>query len=249
MAGCDTCEQNLKAELSSKSEDELTEEEQKILQGGEVPSYTGPLAPVDVDYCSFCHGIGQFGALVFGSMVGVAVGLEISYGIGILSGVLLWLILAVVVGYVGHFPVLGPLFGPIVEKIMAYQFGVYVTEKAEQEYGASVPSPSSPNSTDIPENRLRLDGPEMHLIAKPAAFEECAQVKDENLFRVEVENGYIVEVHEFNGNFNRFPNLKDHVGYRNPNVQTLCDIKRMDGPNTTLDFAELLQQQGQGGVE
>jgi len=247
--GCEACDANLRAELSSKDEDELSEEEQRILEGGDPPRYTGPLAPVDVEGCSFCHGIGQLGAIVFGVLIGLAVGLEVSYGVGIGVGLAVWLFLTITVGYVGHFPVLGPLFGPGVEKVMAYQFGIYVTEKAKKEYGASTPGPSAPHVTEKPENRVRLDGPEIHLIAKPGPFEECAQMKDENLYRVEVQDGYIVDYHEFNESFNKFPNMKDHVGYRNPNVKTLCDAKNMEGPNTILDFAELLQQRGQGGLE
>jgi len=50
--GCEACDANLRAELSSKDEDELSEEEQRILEGGDPPRYTGPLAPVDVEMCT-----------------------------------------------------------------------------------------------------------------------------------------------------------------------------------------------------
>lgn len=243
--GCDECEKNLKAELESKDEKELTDQERAILEGtAEAPAYTGPLSSADVDYCEFCHGVGQLGAILFGSIFGIAAISSFGFGLGLLFGMFIWLVLAVIVGYVGHFPVLGPLFGPIVEKLAASQ-GYYPTEKAKKEYGSAKMTDGSGGSV---ENRFPIEGSEMHLLAHPQALEMCWDMSPDAVVRVEIENGQIIDMHNFHPEFNRFKNLHDHVGYFQYN--NVCQShKHSNGPTTTLQFSELLQTQGEGGIK
>lgn len=252
MAGCDSCEKNLKAELGSKDEEELTDEERAILEGeSDPPKYNGPLAPVNVDYCEFCHGVGQAGALIFGSLFALIGILEISQGIGILIGLVVWVGLAIVVGYVGHFPVLGPLFGPIVEKVFALQFGIYLTEKARQQYGTGAPTTDGgrPGHTQSVERRFPMKGTEMHVVAAPWALEQCADMDEQGaLVRVEVENGQIVDIHNYHPKFNRFPNVRDHV--RSRQFDNVCKAhSQTRGPTTTIEFSELLNSDGKEGIQ
>ncbi|QCC60251.1 hypothetical protein NP511_18005 [Natrinema thermotolerans] len=133
---CDGCDENTEAELEAKQErgEELTEEEQAIVDGEEeVPTFNGPLSPANVEYCDFCHTVGQSLAIAFGAIGGGATFLSTNIQTGIGAGLAIWLLLALVVGYVGNFPILGPVFGPIVERIAASQ-GVYLTEKAKRKY-------------------------------------------------------------------------------------------------------------------
>lgn len=254
MTGCDSCSKNLEAEVRQKDPDDLTESEKKLLEEGAdaaVPKFMGievygPLSSWDGDYCEFCHGIGQFGGLVFAGGA-FLVGLDL-FGLGpaVLAGFIVWLLLALSIGFFGRFPVLGALFGPIVEKIAAKQFGVYLTEKARDDYA---PTQQGALNKGNAEYRMPLDGPEMHLLATPWALETCADMgADGAVVRAEIENGDIVDIHPWEPEFNRFPNIIDHVGYRQFN--NVCQAqKQQDGPVTVLSFQELLQTQGEEGIK
>jgi len=251
MAGCDSCAKNLRAELGSKDDDDLTEEERAVLEGEkEAPKYYGPLSSWEGDFCEFCHGIGQAGAVFFGLLSFVVMtDFVSSYGIGILVGLVVWLSLALVVGYVGRFPLLGALFGPIVEKVFALQFGVYLTEKAKRDYGSGVAADGGPGTrSEQVERRFPLEGAEMHVVASPWALETCADMsKSGALIRLEVENGQIVDRHSFHPEFNRFPNLVDHVGFRQ--FDNVCQAHaQRDGPTTVIEFAEVVGSDGDGGI-
>jgi hypothetical protein len=251
MSGCDSCAKNLKSEIGSKDESEMTEQEKAVLAGEqEAPWAYGPLSSWDGDYCEFCHGIGQIGAAFFGFIVWFIVQDLFSSGAGVLAGVIIWIGLAIVVGYVGRFPVLGALFGPMVEKILALQFDIYVTEKARQDYGPGVRADGGRSGEEEVINDFPIKGAEMHLVAAPWALETCADLEPEVLMRVEVENGAIVDKHNFHPEFNRFRNLKDHVGYFNPNITNVCEAEaQSQGPTTLIQFSEVVQSQGQGGIE
>lgn len=244
MAGCDACDANVRAELESKDPEEITEEERQILEGeSETPLFYGPLAPTDIAYCEFCHAIGQVGAVFFGFLAfWIATSLT-EIGIGLIVGGLIWLSLTVVVGYVGRFPILGALFGPIVEKILAVQFGVFVTKSAQKKYG-SPPSERPP----VVEYRMKTDGPEVHLTASPWALEQCAEMSAQGaLQRVVIEDGHIVDIHPWNPDTNRFSNIINDVGFGQ--YKNVCEAySNLDGPVTTLEFQELLQSQGERGI-
>ena len=250
--GCDSCEQNLKAEIGSKDDEELTEQEKAVLEGDqEAPLFYGPLSSWDGDHCEFCHGIGQAGGIFFGFLAFLIAQDFMTLGVGVAAGLVVWLILAVVVGYVGRFPILGALFGPIVEKIFAIQFDVYLTEAAKQKYGPDMPQTDGgrgPHQQTV-ERRFPMEGAEMHLVAAPWALEQCADMDTPGaLMRVEVENGQIVDHHNFHGQFNRFRNMHDHVGYRQ--FDNICAAEsQTEGPTTVLDFSEVVNTGGQGGIE
>ena len=250
--GCDSCEKNLKAEIGSKDESEMTEQEKAVLEGeAEAPLYYGPLSSWDGDYCEFCHGIGQLGGLVFGFFAFVIVQDFYSIGAGVGAGLAVWLPLAIIIGYVGRFPVLGALFGPIIEKIFALQFDIFLTEAAREKYGSAKPQTDGgrPGQVQSVENRFPMEGSEMHLVAAPWALEQCAEMDTPGaLMRVEVENGQIVDQHNFHGEFNRFRNLKDHVGYYQ--FDNVCASEaQTEGPTTVIDFSEVVNSNGQGGIE
>lgn len=248
---CDSCTQNLRSELEDKDEEDLSDEERQILEGEEAPKFVGPLSPVDVKFCSFCHGIGQVGALFWGLFVGIVLWSMFSLGIGMAIGGLLWLSLAITVGYVGYFPVLGPLFGPIVESIFASQFNIYLTKKAEDKYAPQAPQTQSQGQdTMVVEDRFPQEGTEMHVVASPEAFEQCADMDTQGaLLRVEIDDkGQMVDFHNFHPKFNKFPNVRDHVGFRRYN--NVCEAKRkQEGPVTLIDFQEVMNSQGKGGIE
>lgn len=250
MAGCDACDANIKAELESKDEDQLSDQEKAILEGeADTPTFNGPLSPADVDYCEFCHGMGQLGAIVFAIIVGFVVSDFVTIEIAVGVGVLFWLILSLIVGYAGRFPVLGALFGPIVEKLLAIYLDIYVTEKAKKEYGSAIVNSGEGMYAQPVENRLPIDGTEMHLVASPWALETCADMDVPGaLKRVEVENGQITDIHSFHGQFNRFRMLNDHVGYRQ--FDNVCQAyAQNNGPTTIMEFSELISTEGEGGIE
>lgn len=116
---CDGCDEKTKEQIENKDPDDRSDREQAILDGEETtPRFNGPLVPNNVTHCSFCHGVGQLGALVFGvAGYGLATHFELGSAVAIGAGV--WLFLALVVGIVGHFPILGPIFGPIVEDMFS----------------------------------------------------------------------------------------------------------------------------------
>lgn len=247
MAGCEACEQNLKAELESKDPDDLTESEKAVLEGeGDAPMYYGPLSSWDGDYCEFCHAIGQVGAIVFGVLGFIAVQDFTTVGTGVIAGTAIWVVLAVIVGYVGRFPVLGALLGPIVEKVFALQFGIFLTEKAKKQYGPGIATDGGPRNEPV-ENRFDFIGSQVHLVASPWGLETCADMDEPGaLKRVFTENGQIVDVMDFHPEFNRFRNMQDHVGFRQFNNVCQAHAQR-EGPTSLIDFAEVVRSNGQEG--
>lgn len=268
MAGCDTCEQNLGAELEAAVEggegedgQELSERAQKVMSGEEdYPWAYGPLSSWGREgnpYCHFCHRIGHIGALVVVGIVylvtsnvyGAQTALPITVGI--------YFPLALVILYMGRFPFLGAVFGPLVEKYSALWLNVCLTKKAEQEYGCSsqqgggMPTPDSSEvgAVEPPRPGVRTHGTEVHLVATKIGVDNCMSVYDQGaLARVIVENDQIVDylnAHP-NMNFNRFSNLHDHVGVTR-GVENLCQSEQEIV--TEVDFAEMQQSGGRGGVE
>jgi len=237
--GCEACEQNLKAEISDKDEDEMTEEEKKVLSGEkEMPRAYGPLSNWEGSYCEFCHGIGQFGSFSIGMMIlltGMILNLPFAYLFGISLFTMIGM--SIVVGYYGRFPILGAIFGPIVERIAALHFGVYLTEAAKRKYGSRVENANFEHFAEL--DRRTMDGPEMHIIASDWAVDACADI-DVNgaLMVVEIENGQIFDQIAFHPNmfFNRFRNINDHVGVTRENVKNICQYSKK--PTTYSEFIE-----------
>lgn len=251
---CESCRESLEAEIRKKDQENLTSDERAILQGEEIPRAYGPLSPVDVAYCRFCHTIGQIGSVLIASIVGIGIGLESSIGIGLLIGLVLWLSLAIVVGYLGRFPLLGPTLGPSVEWFFAEQFEIYLTEKSERQYGiqsnAKIKTdPDDGTEYELIENRVPMEGPEMHLVATPAGIENCMDMNEFGaLMLVQVENDSIVDYYWFDRHYNRFENINDHVGLGQ--YQNVCDAEReREGPVSYLQFSEFINTHGERGLE
>lgn len=244
-AGCESCSENLTAELNSKSEEDLTESEKEALESGEMPFAYGPLSDWDGAFCEFCHNIGQVMSLLTGvfafTLASDSMGTAGALGLALAIGGPL----SMTVGYLGRFPIFGALFGPLVETGAA-QFGIYVTEKARQEYSQGGQAMADGGRPGV--NNFARDGTEMHLVATDYAVEYCLSPQDPGAVKmVEVDNGQIVDVHPAppNMHFNRFRNIKDHVGL---SKNTVCD-GGLEDVITMMQFSELIQSGGSGGIE
>lgn len=238
--GCEACEQNLKAEIGDKDEEEMSEEEKKVLSGEkEMPEAYGPLSSWDGAYCNFCHGMGQFGAFSIGIFI-LAMGMFMDLPFPYVFAFSLFTMIgtSIVVGYYGRFPVLGALIGPIVERIFALHFGIFLTEASKKKYGKKLKHAEGYSHFSELDKRT-MEGPELHIIASDWAVDACADIDaDGAVFAVEVKNGQIIDHITFHPNmsFNRFQNVQDHVGVTNREVNNICQYRSK--PTTFSEFAE-----------
>lgn len=144
MVGCDSCEEKTKSEIQKKidSGGELTEDEQNLMDGGDLPKLFGieaygPLSNYDGTSCDFCV---KAGVLVSFLITMVAWGASeytstsTVYGIDV-AIILVVLLLAqgLMVGIFGRYLVLGPIFGPFFERVLA-SFNIYVSEQGREKY-------------------------------------------------------------------------------------------------------------------
>lgn len=249
--GCSSCEESLKAEISEKDEEELTEQEKAIMEGdAEAPEAYGPLSDYDGTFCQFCYRIGHVIALTLGVgtlYLGYYYGLQPGYSVAFTAAIYAPAVLSVL--YYGRFPVLGAVFGPMVEKVAAKHFNIYLTTKAEQKYGQIADWYDGENNPTDPHDTFVTDGTEMHVVATSWAAEQCAPPDiDGALVRVEVEQTpmgpQIVDYHPWDPDVNMFPNTQYHV---NPKAPTVCHGQEGQ-PVTTMSFSELMEEPQSGGV-
>ena len=200
--GCDSCEDNIRAELEDKDPEDRTEKEQAIVdKEQDPPLFNGPLWPNGVDGCSLCHGAGQLGALIVTLVVmGILYTQASMSDQGIIRvGVALFVVQALVVGVVGNYPLLGPLLGPPVEWFFAKR-DIYLTAKAEKEYGGQEDQNHGNTTvtdggvtavdTEVeeigePDGAQKFDLPEDYLKSKDEQIDEVRQVAKQRKSRIE----------------------------------------------------------------
>lgn len=249
-SGCESCEANLMAEIEDAAGEgeELNEDVQAVLEGDkEAPFAYGPLSDWEGPYCKFCHGIGHVLAFVFAAVTFVGCYLmDIQLGYAIAFSLFLYGPLAVTVLYIGRFPLLGAMFGPWVEMFLGKYMNVYVTKKAEKEYGSAGLAMDGGQREPMREN---IHGPKMHVVAEPWAVENCAEPDAPGaLVRVEIEETptgpRIVDRHNFDPEVNYFQNTEYHI---DPSQPTVCHTPEQQRV-TTLDFDALINSRGEEGV-
>jgi acylphosphatase len=162
MVGCRSCGESVQAEAQAKRErgEELTEDEKKVAEADDpnealpkkfgFPVY-GRLSPYDGTFCPLCEKVGFVLAIGITALLANFVfqprfsGNEFWIATVLTGAVQLGMVL-----YTGRYLVLGVVGGAIVEPILA-SAGIYVTEKAKQEYKTENSEPDLVTESDLPD--------------------------------------------------------------------------------------------------
>lgn len=187
MVGCRSCGESVQAEAQAKQDrgEELTEDEQRVLDAEDpnevlpkkfgIPVY-GRLSSYDGQFCPFCEKVGFL--LAIGLTAVLANFVFQSEFTGNTFWIATLLIGAAQLGmvlYTGRYLIVGAIAGPIVERVFAAG-GIYLTEKAKQEYKTENSQPELVDENDLPEGSqvdVGDDGSvDVHLPGDPTDREE-----------------------------------------------------------------------------